>query len=228
MPRFLDELRLAVRGLLRGGASAPLAILVLALGIGATTALFSIVDGLLLRPLPYEHPEKLVRLYESFHYPGGEGLGAVSYPNFVDWSERQESFSGLAAYWAGDLALQGGDQPERLASVAATTALFDVIGVPPALGRGFRPEDGAADAPPVAVLAHRLWATRFGSDPKILGRTVTLDGRAHTVIGVMPKGFEFPPGGRAEDLWVPLVVDPETAARGNHWLAVVGRLGPST
>jgi len=228
MSRFLNELRLAVRSLLRGGASAPLAILVLALGIGATTALFSIVDGLLLRPLPYEHPEKLVRLYESFHYPGGEGLGGVSYPNYVDWSERQKSFSGLAAYWAGDLALQGGDQPERLASVSATTALFDVIGVPPALGRGFRPEDGAADAPPVAVLAHRLWATRFGSDPKILGRTIKLDGRAHTVVGVMPKGFEFPPGGRAEDLWVPLVVDPGSESRGNHWLAVVGRLGPST
>ncbi len=229
VPRVFDDLRLAVRGLLRGGAAGPLAVLVLALGIGATTALFSLVDGLLLRPLPYDHPEELVRLYETFRYPGGEGLGSVSYPNFVDWRDRQEGFAGMAAYSAGDLALQGGDRPERLASVAATPGLFDVVGVPPALGRGFRPEDGAADAAPVAVLAYRIWATRFGSDPEVLGRTVTLDGRAHTVIGVMPEGFEFPPGGRAEDVWVPLVVDPQTAAnRGSHWMAVVARLAPST
>jgi len=228
-PRFFDDLRLAVRGLLRGGAAGPLAVLVLALGIGATTALFSLVDGLLLRPLPYDHPEELVRLYETFRYPGGEGLGSVSYPNFVDWRDRQEGFAGMAAYSAANLAFQGGGRPERLASVEATPGLFDVIGVAPALGRGFRPEDGAADASPVAVLAHRIWATRFGSDPEVLGRTVTLDGRAHTVVGVMPEGFEFPPGGRAEDVWVSLDLDPAMeASRGSHWLAVVGRLAPTT
>ncbi len=229
MPRFLDDLRLAVRGLARGGAAGPLAVLVLALGIGATTALFSLVDGLLLRPLPYEHPDELVRVYETFRHPGGEGLGSVSYPNFVDWRDRQEGFTGLAAYLSGDVALQGTDRPERLASISATANLFDVIGVTPALGRGFRPEDEAAGAAPVAVLSHRLWTTRFGADSAVLGRTVTLDGRAHTVVGVMPQGFEFPPGGRAEDVWVPLSLDPQMAAnRGSHWLAVIGRLAPST
>lgn len=228
MPSPLSALCQAARSLARTPLLCAMLVLVLALGLGAATALFSVVSTLLLRPLPYPQPERLVRVYELFPLPGGEpGQGSVSLPNLEDWRAGSTSFEHLAAYSLGNRNLQSGGQPERLATAEVSPGTFATLGVAPLHGRGFRAEEDALGAPPVAVLSHGLWQRRFGGDRGVLGTTVTLDGAAHTVVGVMPADFQFPPGGARTELWLPLRVPADlAAARGTHWLAVLGRLAP--
>lgn len=228
MENLLHDLKYALRSLHKNPGFTAVAVLTLALGIGANTAIFSVVNALLLEPLPYGNADRLVRLYETFPLPGGtRGQGSVSVPNFRDWREQTRSFENLAAYSVGSSNLQGVDQPERLSSLAATANLFSLVGARPLRGRAFAAGEDAPGATPVVVLSHGLWQQRFGGDPQILGQTITLDGETHTVIGVMPAHFRFPAGTRETDIWVPLkFTKTQAESRGSHSMAVIGRLAP--
>lgn len=220
MEMLLQDLRYAFRTLRKSPGFTLVAVLTLTLGIGANTAIFSVVNAVLLRPLPYEEPERLVRLYEATE----RITGSVSVPNFRDWREQSQSFSRLAAYTFVDANLQGVENPERLSAMAGSANLFRTLGVEPLLGRAFLPGEDERGAPDVVVLSEGLWR-RFGADPALLGQTITLNGEANTVIGVMPDEFRFLAGSTGTDLWAPLRFSPDSE-RGSHWLQVVGRLAP--
>ena len=221
MRNLSSDLRHAARSLRRSPGYAAAAGLTFALGIGATTAIFSVVQGVLLRPLPYPEPDRLAAAYAR----AGGGLATVSPPDFVDWRAGAESFAALAAWHRTQLTLVGDGGAELLAGARVTPGFFEVLGVRPALGRGFRPEEEVAGADRVAVLGHAVWRDRFGADPGVVGRTVSLDGTARRVVGVTPAGFEFPSDAA---LWVPrsFSADDLTTQRGAHYLQVVGRLRP--
>ncbi len=245
MKSFLGNLRFAWRSLARRPGFTAAAALVLALGIGVNATLFSLLSGVLFSPMPgVEAGGELVwvsAVWRDRARPGG-----LSYPDYVDYREATaELWSGLAAYSAVPLSLgtgslgtgsRGGDrEPMRLLGHLASGNYFAVLGVRPALGRFFLPEeDRAPGARPVAVLSERLWRTRYGSDPAVVGGTIVLNRRDFTVVGVAPAGFRGPELGRAADLWVPLAMaeaalpgDPGVlAARGSSWLQALGRLAP--
>jgi putative ABC transport system permease protein len=194
------------------------------LGIGATTAIFSVVDAVLLRSLPYRDPGRLVSVFEDeseIGFPRNTPAPA----NYADWKAQTQVFDDLAAMAAYRVFnLTGSEgEPERLDGAAVTQNLFAVLGVKPALGRVFLPEEDRPGAPHVAVIGHGLWKRRFGGDPGLLGREIVLNGTKHEVIGVMPAGFGFP--SQAIDLWTPIAFTPkQLAMRGSHYLTVVGRL----
>lgn len=216
------DARLALRSLGRSPAFSTVAVLCLALGIGANAALFSVLNAVLLRPLPFPEPDRLVQIFEKM---GEKGQGSVSVPNFRDWQEQSTGFEQLAAYQAGSLNLQGSDEPERILAVSATPNLFSLLQARPLLGRAFAAATDVPGRDQVAVIGEDLWRTRFGADPSLVGRVVRLDGRPHTVIGIMPRAFDFPPGGNATDIWVLLHPGEDMInSRGTHFLAVVGRL----
>jgi putative ABC transport system permease protein len=215
------DIRLGLRSLLRSPAFATVAILCLALGIGANAALFSVLNAVLLRPLPFTEPDRLVRIYETM----SQGQGSVSFPNFIDWQKRTTGFEQLLAYSMASRNLQAGGEPERIRAVEATPELFQVLGVSPLQGRVFAPGTDQPGRDPVAVIGEDLWRSRLGADPALVGRTIRLDGLAHTVIGIMPSWFDFPAGGNATDVWVlHHPVEELRNGRGAHYLSVVGRL----
>lgn len=216
---MLADLRLAVRRLRAHPAFALAVVLTLGLGLGANAALYTLLRSVLLRPLPYARPERLVVLRESLN--DGNGTGPLSAATFRDWGARAPSLAAAAAWRSGSATLEGGPRPERVPAVDATPALFPALGVRPLLGRSFARGDDAPGAPPVVVLSELLWRTRFAADPRVVGRPVRLDGQPTTVIGVMPAAFRFGDGA----LWRPLTFTPEQAAdRGAHNLQVVARL----
>jgi predicted permease len=216
------DLRYAVRTLAKSPAFTIVAILALTLGIGANTAIFSIVNGVLLRPMPYRDPSKLVRLYETY-LPSGQG--SVSTLDFQDWREQNRVFDGLAAYHPVSRNLQNVGDAERIPAVEASANLFDLLGAKPIRGRTFLPDEDQPGKPPVVVIGERLWKRRFASDPKLVGGTITLDAQQYSVVGIMPTEFEFPLEAPRADMWVPAHLDkPQDANRGSHYLFVVGRL----
>lgn len=218
------DLRIGLRSLLRSPGFAVVAILCLALGIGANAAIFSVLNAVLLRPLPFAEPDRLVQIFEKF---GDGGQGSVSVPNFRDWAEQNTGFEQIAAYQMGSRNLQSTGDPERIRAVEATSNLFSLLGVRPLLGRTFEPGVDEPGKTKVAVVSEELWRTWLGGDPSLVGGTVRLDGTPYTVIGVMPTSFDFPAGGDSTDAWVLFEPTPEVAnARGSHFLAVVGRLKP--
>lgn len=213
----------ALRGLRKQPAFAAVCIVTLALGIGANTAIFSVVNAVLLRPLPYADAHELVQIWET--NPDADRWGDwASYPDFADWERDTTTFDAMAAFRYGRLRLTGGDYPEMLVSVRTTPNLFSVLRVAPILGRGFLPAEGREGQGDVAVLSYGLWR-RFGADRAIVGRTIPLEGRPHLVVGVMPAGFDFPtnlqPSADPPDVWIPLMPDPQ---RGSHNYRVVARL----
>jgi predicted permease len=187
---LLQDVRFAARGLRRSPAFTAVAVLTLALGIGATTAIFSVVNGVLLRPLGFADPDRVVVLTEYNVKTGGE-RGTISLPNLGDLRDQSEVFEHLAAYrgWGATLA---GDLPERVIAASVTSPFFDVLGVAPGRGRFFRPEDDEPGHPPVVVLTHGLWQRRFGGDPAVVGSSISVSGSSYEVIGVTPEGFEDP------------------------------------
>lgn len=207
-----QDLHFAVRVLLKQPSFTFAAIITLALGIGANSAIFSVVNGVLLRPLPYPEPERVVQLWETFKPRGLSNVDLVSShlsaPNFVDWRDQSDVFSAMCAYAPGDFSLQEGGRPERVAGLYATVGFFEVLGVAPLLGHGFVEGDDTAGRNNVVVLSHRLWQARFGGDPAIVGKSIKLNDHSHTVIGVMPASFRFTPGrfflSNASDILVPL------------------------
>jgi len=218
------ELRYGLRGLRKDAGFTALVILILALGIGATTVIFSVVKAVLLDPLPYRNADSLARLWESSD-ARGVAQGPVSVPNFEDWRRHQASFEQLAASEMATFTLTGSGDAERLAAARITANLLPALGIVPVVGRTFLPEDERTGASKVALLGYGVWQRRFGGDPSIVGRSIQLNGDSVAVVGIMPVEFDFP---TARELWVPLVIDPARepwrADRSNRNLAVFGRL----
>jgi putative ABC transport system permease protein len=223
MDTLWKDLRFALRSLARSPALSLAALVALALGIGANTAIFSVLDAVLLEPLPYPRPDRLVLLIDA-NLEAGFPRFSSSPPNFVDWRAQSRSFTAMAAFRRTRLALTGpGADPEQLRGVAASGDFFRVLGVEPALGRAFGPREDRPGGEKVIVLGYELWRRRFGGDRGLLGRSVTVEGEPHTVIGVMPEGFAFP--ARVE-AWTPLALEVLPEQRGAHYLGVVARLRP--
>ncbi|MGB7923549.1 MAG: ABC transporter permease [Pyrinomonadaceae bacterium] len=219
---LLQDLRYGVRALLLKPGFAAVAILTVALGIGATSTIFSFVNGILLRPLPYQNPERLVLLDETAVKRGVDSMG-VSFPNFVDWREQNHVFEDIGAHVEDSLTLAGDGEPEQLAGANVSQGTFEVLGVAPVLGRTFVAEEDRPDHDTVAILSYGLWQRRFGSNPRIIGQTINLNNRPRTVIGVMPPGFRFP---EVAELWTPLALDSQRWTRNDHGLMAVARLKP--
>ena len=224
MRGLLQDLRYALRTLSRSPGFSLAAIATLAVGIGANAAIFSLVRGVLLRPLPFPQPDRLVAISESNEAKGFDRV-AVSAPNYLDWKGQSRSFSSMGAFTTTELVLSGSGEAEQLSGTAVTGGFFEALAVRPLLGRTLTAADAATGAAASVVLAHGLWTRRFGADPAIVGRRVRLDGEAYTVAGVMPPSFRIPEDGA--DLWVPLRFGPDVATqRGAHYLDVVARLAP--
>jgi putative ABC transport system permease protein len=229
---LFNDLQYAIRSLLKHPGFAAIAVLTLALGIGANTAMFSVINGVLLRPLPYQEPDRLVTIWEEsperdmFQMP-------VSIANLRDWVEQSQTLDQISAYTFSDLNLTGTGEPVQLDAVRVSANLFSLVGATPLLGRTFLPEDDKEGAARVVVLSHATWKNRFGSNPKITEQ-VTINNQSHTIVGVMPANFQFPVGfgymGKVLndpiDLYVPIAATSEEAARGHYSFFAIGRLKP--
>jgi predicted permease len=224
MDTFLKDIRYGIRGLLKRPGFTAIVVITLALGIGANTTIFSVVNAVLLRPLPYKEPDRLIRIWESNPGRGWPDFSA-SAPNFKDWQKQQTVFEHLAAQEISTFNLAGDGQPERIAAASITANLFPMLGVSPALGRSFLPEEEQVGRDRVVILSHGLWQRRFGGDQTLPGKTIRLNGEPYTVVGIMPAGFQSI---GMRELWTPLVLDPARepwrADRSNHNLFVFGRL----
>ena len=213
-----------MRQLLKSPGFSIITICTLALGIGANTAIFSVVNAVLLRPLPYSNSEQLVAVYEKRVTLGRE-RNAVSAPDFIDWRAQNSVFQNLAAYASWSANETTGAEPQRLAGTLASADLFATLGVSPALGRTYTAEEDLPGTPRVVVLSHALWQRRFNADPSIIGDSIALNGHNYNIIGVMPRGFQFPD--KQTEFWTPLAIDPaDSGNRAQHGLSVVGRLKP--
>jgi putative ABC transport system permease protein len=229
---LLQDFSYGLRVLSRNRCFAATAIVILALGIGATTAIFSVVDTVTLKPLPFPNAGRLVRI-RSLIAATRTGSGIASYPDFLDWRARNHVFVGMAAFRTDDLTLLGSAEPLHLQGAVVSAQLFSLVGVRPALGRGFRPDEdhpAATNGADPVIFSYDLWRREFDSDASVLGRTIQLGGELFTVVGVMPKGFKFPVQAGPVDLWTTMAVDARggakamTAQRGAHYLDVVGLL----
>lgn len=220
---LVRNLKLALRHLSRRPAFSAIVVVLLALGTGANTAMFSLLYGVLLKPLPFQEPERLVRLWGT--WSGGE-RARISPPDFRDYQEQNAVFTSLAAVTAFQprFAVTGRGEPERVTGVLVSANFFDTLGVSPALGRGFGAEQGEAGGDNAVVLSHGYWQRSLGGDPEVAGSTLTVDGEAHTVLGVMPAGFAYPPG---TEMWRPMPYQMlHESQRRFHFLNPVGRLRP--
>jgi predicted permease len=221
---MLQDLLYAWRTLRKSPGFTTVAVLTLALGIGASTAMFSVINAILLRPMPYAQPEQLVRLWED-NTNAGFPQNTPAPANYFDWKVQAKSYSHIAAFRRQSLTLASSSEPTRLEGMLATADLFPLLGVQPALGRTFESNEDDAGAPMVALLSHSLWRSHFGGDRQVIGKSVLLDGQKRVVVGVMPAGFSVP--GFETDVWVPFAWTPqEKARRGSHFLQVMGRLRP--
>jgi putative ABC transport system permease protein len=222
METLWQDIRYGFRMLWKNPGFTLVAVLALALGIGANSTIFSFVNGILLRPLPYQQPERLVLLDESSTKENSASIG-VSFPNFLDWREQNRVFEDIATYVESSYTLVGGGEPEQVRGAGVSSGLFEIVGVAPMMGRTIRAEEDRPDADTVVILSHGLWQSRFGADARIIGQTISLNNRSRTVIGVMPPGFKFP---EVADLWVPLALDTKRWTRTDHGLSAIARLKP--
>jgi putative ABC transport system permease protein len=221
MESVLKDVRHAARMLAQNPGFTLVAVTALALGIGANTAIFSVVDSILLQPLPYSHPDRLVRL--ALKFPNGTG-SAVSIPKFMAWVENTKAFQYICAYnFSGPgLNLSGGNMPEQVKGIHVSADFFPVFDATPAIGRVFSKEEDRPGGPRLAVMSHGLWVRRFGSDPSLIGRAVVLNGEPYTVTGILRSAFRsYPPA----DVYLPLQADPNTTNQG-HFLSAAARLLP--
>ena len=222
MRTLLQDVRYALRTLSKSPGFTLVAVLALALGIGANTAIFSVVKAVLLSPLPYPDPERLVWVRETHREIPDEPASA---PNYNDWRTQANSFEGLAAYADTALTLTGeGVEPERVPAAVVSGNFFEVLGAAPALGRGFTAEEEVSGKHRVVVLSHGLWQRRFGASPEALGQTLIIGGNPYTVVGVAPPGFKTPVMEKPAQLWIPTVYNLTQNARRSDYLDVVGRL----
>ena len=219
LAHLLTDMRYGARQLRAAPGFTLVAILTLALGIGATSAIFSVINGVLLKPLPFKNPDGIVNVFELVPY---YGRFSVAPANFIDWRQQNRVFERIAAYNGGNDTLMGSEGPERVPSASVSWDTFELLGVSPALGRGFRAEEDAPKKNDVIVLSYGTWQRRFGGDPGILGRTINVSGAPATIVGVMPAGFYF--AGRRTEFWRPIGLNPTNPPRGAHFLGVVARL----
>ena len=223
MKNLWQDLRYGFRLLVQNPGFTAVAVLTLGLGIGANTAIFSVVNAVLLKPLSYANADRLVMALENNLAKGWSSF-AVSPANFADWQKQNHVFDPLVAFQGGGYVLTGQGEPEQLFGQQTTDGFFRLTGVEPALGRAFREEEFETGKDRVVILGHALWQRRFGGSPEVLGKAVTFSGDSYTVIGVMPKGFRIPQGA---DLLAPLTLTPDMLAhRGAHYLVAMGRLKP--
>ncbi len=226
MNRLFQDVRYAVRQLRKSSGFTAVAVITLALGIGANTAIFSVVNGVLLRPLAFKDPGRLVRVW---HVPPpksfpGMTLFAVSAANYRDWESQNHVFDSMAIIAYHGFTMTGGDNPEQVAASAVSSGFFSTLGIPPMLGRVFSPDEDQVGHSHVVVLSHRMWREHFGSNADIVGHNINLDGEAYLVAGVMPASFRFPDFAQ---MWTPMAwTDKERAVRGEHHYMVVARLKP--
>jgi putative ABC transport system permease protein len=225
----LRDIRLAIRQIKKRPGFALGSVLILTLGIGATTAVFSIVSAVLLRPLPFENPDRLVVVWES-NLEEGQARSRISPPTFLEWREQQESLAGITAisegsHVEGGSALADGSEPRRLNSAAVSANFFSILGVRVEIGRSFLPEDDRVGAARTVILGHAVWRQRYGADPSVVGRTLTLDNEPYEVIGVAPQGFDYP---SETEVWTTLLPQIPGALdiRGARFLSGLGRLLP--
>jgi putative ABC transport system permease protein len=235
---MIKDVQFALRQLIKQPGFTFIAVLTLALAIGATTAVLSLVNALLVRPLPYRDPQRLVLLLQHFKSQNLERI-PVSPPEFVDYETRAHSFGKLGAFGYASFNLAAEDRPERIAGATVTAGVLPLLGVAPIKGRFFEPEECKLGRDDVVIISARLWQRRFNSDPQIIGSKLLLNGKNFTVVGIMPSGFDFPLqlfnlgnggqfGGRAE-IWKPLAfTEEEMKERGGRSYAVIGRLAPGT
>jgi putative ABC transport system permease protein len=221
MQTLWQDMRYGARMLRKQPGFTLIAVLTLALGIGANTAIFSVVNSVLLRPLPYEAPDRLVYVWDS-NPTAGFPRFASSPPNFADWRQEQQSFEYLAAFLGWSFNLTGRGEPERLLGARISAEMFPLLGVKPLLGRTFLPEEDKAGKNRVALLSQALWRRRFGEDRNAIGQSITLNGESYTIVGVIPPDFRVP---SQSELWIPGGFD-DLTRRGNHMLGVIGRLKP--
>ncbi len=220
---MLSDLRYALRQLIKNPGFTTVAIMTLALGIGANTAIFTVFNAVLLQPLPFEKPEQLVRIYNS---AAQLERGPVSPANFLDWRAQNRVFQSIAAYAGSDYTLLGRDLPERLLGARVTAGFFDLLGVQPSLGRIFRVEEDSSGRNQVVILNHDFWQMHFGGRREIIGQILTLNDKPFTVIGVMPAGFSYP--SPKIEFWTPMAFPPEEkAVRDTNYLSVIARLKES-
>jgi putative ABC transport system permease protein len=231
MNNLIQDIRFGLRMLLKSPSISIVATIALALGIGANTAIFSVVNAVLLRPLPFPDSDSLMAVFETDRERGLQ-RGSHSYPNFFDLRSQNSVFEHVASYHSGDFIMTGRGEPARLQGSVVTADLFPLLGVQPMLGRAFlADEDKPSQSGRVVILSQSLFQKRFNSDPSILNQAITLDGRPFTVVGVMPASFEFPIQNEPVELWTTIAGDaagasPVTGQRGAHFLQVIARLKP--
>src|ERR1019366_635506 len=230
MRSLVDDLRYAIRQMFKSPGFAAVAVITLALGIGANTAVFSVIDAVILRPLPYDKPERLI----SAQSAGTQNPQArsMSYPDFFDWRAQNRTLERLVSYHDNSFTLTGLSRPMRVEGQIVSWDLLPTLGVTPELGRGFT-ADEEKQGTRVVLISHALWVDQFGADPSVLGRSVKLSGDSFTVIGVMPASFRFPVTAPENGIWTTLAVDddptdprPMTKNRGEHLLSTIGRMKP--
>ena len=225
MDSIIKDIRYGVRGLLKRPGFTAIALVALALGIGANTAIFSLVNAVVIRPLPFPDPDRLVWVYGNIR--NGGSRASVSPPDFLDYRSQNKTFEQFAASGTQPLSvnLTGSGEPERLFASAVTGNYFDTFGISPAIGRTFTIDNEKPGSDQVTVLSHAFWQKRFGGDTDIVGKTITLDSKSYQVLGVMPAGVSFP---QSAELWIPMSFDgdPDMKVRKAHFLRPIGRLKP--
>jgi len=230
MTGLFQDLRYAVRQLRKSPGFAAVGVITLALGIGANTAVFSVVDAVMLRPLPYYQPERLIEAQSvNSHNPQSS---AISYPDFFDWRAQNHTLEHLVSYHDNSLTLTGLERPVQVDAEVVSWDLLPALGVRPELGRGFV-SDEEKQGTRVILISHALWVSQFGGDKSIVGRPVKLSGELYSIVGVMPPSFRFPVDKPNNSVWTTLAVDndptdpePNTSSRGSHFLNVFGRMKP--
>src|SRR5215472_9969232 len=223
LENLAQDVHYGLRMLGRAPGFTVVAVLTLTLGIGANTTIFSVVDGVLLRPLPYQAPDRLMRLDEK-NLPRMPHF-SVAPANLLSWQEQGTSFEQIAAYTGWEVGLTGIGVPEQLQGARISSNLFSVLGVSPQLGRSFREDEEQPGRDQVVLISYGIWRRHFGRNPALVDRALILDGQSYTVIGIMPSGFQFPNG---VEIWKPLGLSAaDRANRGGHYLEVIGRLKPS-
>ncbi|HLM56809.1 MAG TPA: ABC transporter permease [Pyrinomonadaceae bacterium] len=227
MEAVMQDLRYGFRMLVKNPTFTFIAVLALALGIGANTAIFSVVNVMLLRPLPFADSDQLVAVWTR-NVARSTTRGSTAPPDFRAWQEQNAAFQGLGAYYLGDFNISARSEPERVRGAFVTSNLFPLLGTKPALGRLFSPEEEKFGQHRVAILGHGLWQRRFGSDPNLIGQQVTLNSESYTVVGVMPPDTWLRQAKQKAELWIPMAFEPGSNqnTRNNYFLNVIGRLKP--
>src|ERR1043166_5482198 len=227
MDTLVTDIRYAIRGLLKRPGFTAIAVITLALGIGANTAIFSVVNAVLLRPLPYAESERLIRQWGG--RDNTQEHTVVSYPDFVDWQAQSKTLEYVAAYSSSATLLREGDaDPELIVGASASADLFPLLNVTPVMGRAFTRDDDQANAPPTIVLGYSLWQRRFNSDPNIVGKQIRIGSTSAGVLGVLPEGFRFPARAEKTEFLRPLAptLGERTQRRSSYSLRAIARLRP--